>query len=66
MSHKLIGSECEVVKACKNCLNKITQTKNYSTEIKQLKRLPENEIGYMLPHYNRFFLQTFLHILLLL
>ena len=45
--------ECEVVKACKACLNKITQIKYYSTEINKLKRLPENEFGYMLPHYIR-------------
>ena len=66
MSPKLNGSECEVVKACKNCLNKIIQTKYYSTEIKQFKRLSENEIGYMLPHFSCFFFQTFLHIIHLL
>ena len=46
--------ECEVVKACRKCLKRITQIKYYSTEINKLKRLSEKEFGYMLPHYTRF------------
>ena len=42
----------EVVEACKYCLNKMTQIKNYSTEINKVNRLPENEFGYTLPHYS--------------
>ena len=47
--------ESEVVKTRKTCLNIISQIKCYSTEINKLKRLPENEFGYMLPHYSRNF-----------
>ena len=39
--------ECEVGKACKNFLIKIIQIKYYSTEIHKLKRLHDNELGYM-------------------
>ena len=45
--------ECEVVKSGNNCLAKITQNKCYSTEINRMKRLHENEFGYMLLHYKR-------------
>ena len=44
--------ECEVVKACRNCLKRKTQIKYYSTEINKLKILPENDFGHMLLHYN--------------
>ena len=54
ISPKVNGFNCEVNKACKSCLNRITQIKYYSTEINKLKRLSENEFGYMLPHYTRF------------
>ena len=54
MSPKMICFECEVVKACRSCLKRITQIKYYSTEINKIKRLPENEFGFMLPHYTRF------------
>ena len=47
--------ECELVKACKNCLNKKSSIKYYSTEVIKLKRLSENGLGYMLPHYSRIF-----------
>ena len=47
--------ECEVVKVCKNCLNRSTQIIYYSTEINKLKRWPENQFGYMRPHYEREF-----------
>ena len=43
--------ECDVIKTCKTCLNKLTQIEYYSTEIFKLKRLPENEFGHMLSHY---------------
>ena len=51
VSLKINCFECEVVKACRSCLNRITQIKYYSTEINKLKRLPENDFGHMLPHY---------------
>ena len=54
ISPEMICFECENVKACRSCLKRITQIKNYSTEINKLKRLPENEFGYMLPHCTRF------------
>ena len=54
ISPKMNCFECEVEKACRNCLKRITQIKYYSTEINKLKRLPENDFGYMLPHYTRF------------
>ena len=44
--------ECGSDKVCKNCLNKKTRFNFYSTEVNRLKRLPENELGYMLPHYS--------------
>ena len=47
--------ECAVIKACRSCLKRITQIKYDSTEINKLKRLPENEFGFMLPHYTRFY-----------
>ena len=53
MSPKMKCFECEVVKACRICLKRITQFKICSTEIIKLKRLHENEFGYMLPHYSR-------------
>ena len=34
ISPKMKSLECEVVKACRTCLNKITKIKFYSTEIK--------------------------------
>ena len=45
--------ECEIVRSCKNCVKKITQIKYYSTKSNKLRRLPENEFGYMLPHYKK-------------
>ena len=45
--------ECEMVKTCKKCLRRITQIKYYSTDIIKSKILPENELGYMFPHYER-------------
>ena len=44
--------ECGLDKVCKNCLNKKTRIKFYSTDVNRLKRLPENEFGYIVPHYN--------------
>ena len=38
-------------KACKHCLNSISQKKTYSTDINMLKRKPPNEYHQMLPHY---------------
>ena len=42
---KMNCSECEVVKACEKCLNKITQSKYRSIEFNKLKRFCENELG---------------------
>ena len=54
MSPKMNCFQCELVKACRNCLNKKTEIKYYSTGINESKkRLPENEFGFMLPHYKR-------------
>ena len=41
----------ELAKSCDNCYKKITQIKDYSTEIIKLKRLLPNKYGYVLPHY---------------
>ena len=54
ISPKVNCFECEIVKACGSCLRRITLIEYYSTEINKLKKLPENEFGYMLPHYTRF------------
>ena len=43
---KMNCSACEVIKTCKDCSNKITKIKNYSTKISKLKRLPENVFGF--------------------
>ena len=42
---------CEMEKACKSCLDLISQKKTYSTDINMLKRKPPNEQHQMLPHY---------------
>ena len=48
---KLNCFDCEMSRSCDKCLKRITQIKVYSTEINNLKRLPPDENGYMLPHY---------------
>ena len=48
ISPKMNCFEGEVVKACKICLNKITQIKYYSTKNNKLKWISENDFGYML------------------
>ena len=53
ISPKMNCFECEVDKTCKACLNRNTQIKYYSTETNKLKRLPENDFGYMLPRFSR-------------
>ena len=45
--------KCEEEKACKTCLDLISQKKTYSTNINMLKRKPANEYHQMLPHYDR-------------
>ena len=45
--------QCELVEVCKSCVNRITEIKYFSTKINKLKRLPENEFGYMVSHYER-------------
>ena len=42
---------CEMVRACKTCLDLISQKKTYSTDINMLKRKPPNQYHQMLPHY---------------
>ena len=42
---------CEMKKACKTCLDLISQKKTYSTDINKLKRKPPNEKHQMLPYY---------------
>ena len=59
ISPKLNFFECEIVKACRSCLKRITQIKYFSTENNELKRLPENEFGYMLPHYTRILFKNY-------
>ena len=42
---------CELERACKSCLDLISQKKTYSTDINTLKRKPPNEKHEMLPYY---------------
>ena len=42
---------CEMVRACKSCLDLISQKKTYSTDINMLKRKPPNQYHQMLPYY---------------
>ena len=42
---------CEMGRACKSCLDLISQKKTYSTDINMLKRKPPNEYHQMLPYY---------------
>ena len=42
---------CEMERACKTCLDLISQKKTYSTDINMLKRKPPNENHQMLPYY---------------
>ena len=42
---------CEMERACKLCLDLISQKKTYSTDINILKRRPPNEKHQMLPYY---------------
>ena len=42
---------CEMERACKKCLDLISQKKTYSTDINMLKRKPPNEKHQVLPHY---------------
>ena len=43
--------DCEMERACKPCLDLISQKKTYSTDINMLKRHPPNENHERLPHY---------------
>ena len=36
--------KCEKTKSCKDCLNKITRTAEYSEEVTKLKRKPKNDL----------------------
>ena len=47
----MICFNCEMEKACKPCLDLISQKKTYSTDINMLKRKPPNQCHQMLPHY---------------
>ena len=42
---------CEINKACKACLDLISQKKTYSTDINMLERKPPNQYHQMLPYY---------------
>ena len=42
---------CEMERACKSCLDLISQKNTYSTDIHILKRSPPNEYHQMLPQY---------------
>ena len=42
---------CEMERACKICLDLISQKKTYPTDITSLKRKPPNEKHQMLPYY---------------
>ena len=43
--------DCGIAKSCKDCYEKLTQIKTYSTEIAKLKRQSPNGNGYLLTHY---------------
>ena len=51
IKRKLKCFKCEMERACKSCLDLITQKKTYSTDINLLKRQPSNEKHEMLSHY---------------
>ena len=51
IEHKLNCSNCAMERACKSCLDLISQKETYSTNINMLKRKPPNEYHQMLPHY---------------
>ena len=53
ISPKMNCFECEVAKSCRCCVKRIAQIKYCSTEVIELKRLPENEFGYKLPQNSR-------------
>ena len=42
---------CEMERACKTCLDLISQKKTHSSDINMLKRKPPNQYHQMLPHY---------------
>ena len=42
---------CEMERACKKCLDLISEKKTYSTDINMLKRKPPNQYHQTLPHY---------------
>ena len=48
---KLNCFNCEMERACKLCLDVVSQKKTYSTDMSMLKRKPPNEYHQMLPHY---------------
>ena len=51
MKRKMNCFNCEKVRACKLCLDLISQEKTYSTAIKLLKSKPAKKNHQMLPHY---------------
>ena len=57
ISRRKISSECGIARACE-LLKRITQFKYYTTEFNKLKRLPENQFGYILPQYESDFKYT--------
>ena len=50
IKRKMNCFNCEMERACKLCLDLISQKKTYSTDINMLKRKPPNENHQMLPH----------------
>ena len=51
VKRKMNCFKCEMERACKSCLDLISQKKTYSTNNNMLKIKPPNEYLRMLPHY---------------
>ena len=51
MKRKMKCFKFEMQRACKSCLDLISQKKTYSNDINMLKRQPPNEYHQMLPYY---------------
>ena len=55
LKSKMNCFNCEMERACKSCLDLISQKKTYSTDINMLKRKPPNQYHQMLPFYEGVF-----------
>ena len=42
---------CEMTRACKSCLDLVSEKKTFSTDINMLKRKPANQYYQMLPYF---------------